>query len=231
MQGPCKGICKHCGLEIEEIAAGDWAHPEKNGDTVYHTYYCSNVTANKVKASELAGSGKVAEPDYSPISPTVPAVPADTTYVEIGKAGPGSFITPATVVEIPPAPVAPKLPPDPKIGKGGGPTRATILPTDAAGRKKYPLATGLLDYFPDALAEVSHLSYIGNEQHNPGQPLHWARGKSTDHADTLMRHFVQRGTRDVDGVRHSVKVVWRALANLQEELEAEMKAKSEELPF
>jgi hypothetical protein len=184
---------------------------------------------NNKEDAGLQYVGKMAEPDYSPISPTVPAVPTESVAVD-----PPITLTPATVVEIPPAPptpAAPKIVPDPKIGKGGGPTRATILPTDAAGRKKYPLATGLLDYFPDALAEVSHLSYIGNEQHNPGQPLHWARGKSTDHADTLMRHFVQRGTRDVDGVRHSVKVVWRALANLQEELEAEMKAKSEELPF
>ena len=110
------------------------------------------------------------------------------------------------------------------IGIGGGPTRATILPTDAAGRKKYPVATGALDYFPDAIAAISNLSYIGNEQHNPGQPLHWARNKSTDEADTMMRHFLQRGTLDTDGVRHSVKMAWRALALLQRELEAEQQS-------
>lgn len=102
-----------------------------------------------------------------------------------------------------------------------GPNRNTTLPTDAAGRKTYPMATGLLDYFPDALAAVSHLSYIGNKQHNPDKPLHWDRSKSTDEADTLVRHLTQRGTLDVDGVRHSVKVAWRALALLQKELEAE----------
>lgn len=107
------------------------------------------------------------------------------------------------------------------IGIGGAPTRATTLPTAAAERKKFPVASGFMDYFPDAIAAVSHLSWVGNEQHNPGQPLHWARGKSADEADTMMRHFLQRGTLDSDGVRHSVKMVWRACAILQKELEAE----------
>jgi hypothetical protein len=110
---------------------------------------------------------------------------------------------------------------DPKLGIGGAPTRATTLPTDAKSRKEYPVASGCLDYFPDALCAVSNLSKIGNDQHNAGQPLHWARGKSGDEADTMLRHFLQRGTRDTDGVRHSVKMAWRALALLQRELEAE----------
>lgn len=104
---------------------------------------------------------------------------------------------------------------------GGGPTRATILPETAKERKTYPIATGFLDYFPDAIAALSHLSYIANEQHNPGQPVHWARGKSDDHADTMMRHFMQRGTTDTDGQKHTLKVAWRALAMLQKELEEE----------
>jgi hypothetical protein len=83
-----------------------------------------------------------------------------------------------------------------------------------------PLATGLLDYFPDALVAVAQLSKAGNDKHNPGQPLHWSRGKSSDHADCIQRHMLDRGTVDEeDGVRHSVKVAWRALAQLQEELE------------
>jgi hypothetical protein len=94
------------------------------------------------------------------------------------------------------------------------------LPTDAKERKEVPLYSGLLKYFPDALAEVAHLSFIGNQQHNPGQPLHWAREKSTDHEDCLMRHLLQSGTVDSDGVLHDVKVAWRALANLQTKLDA-----------
>lgn len=112
-----------------------------------------------------------------------------------------------------------RTPLDAKIGIGGAPTRATTLPIDSNERKKFPIASGVLDYFPDALAAVSRVSWQGNEQHNPGQPLHWARAKSANEDDTLMRHFMQRGTIDVDGIRHSAKVVWRALAMLQKEIE------------
>src|ERR1017187_1022729 len=96
-----------------------------------------------------------------------------------------------------------------------------LLPNDARERKRIPLASGVLDYFMSALIEVAKVSQAGNDQHNPGQPLHWARGKSNDHADTMLRHYAERGTVDVDGMRHSAKMVWRALAILQMELEAE----------
>ena len=98
---------------------------------------------------------------------------------------------------------------------------ASTLPTEAGERKKYPVGTGVLDYFPDALVAVAHVSWVGNNQHNPGQPLHWAREKSTDEADTMIRHFLQRGTLDSDGVRHTAKMAWRALALLQKEIEAD----------
>lgn len=111
--------------------------------------------------------------------------------------------------------------PSKQVGIGGAPTRATSLPDSPAERKTYPVASGVLDYFPDAIAAVSHVSWQGNEQHNPGQPLHWARGKSTDEADTMLRHFLQRGSLDTDGLRHSAKMCWRALALLQKEIEAE----------
>lgn len=97
----------------------------------------------------------------------------------------------------------------------------THAPSEAKERKALPIASGCLDYFPDALLAVSEVSRVGNEQHNPGQPLHWDKAKSTDEADALLRHLVDRGTRDVDGLRHSAKVAWRALALLQREIEAE----------
>jgi hypothetical protein len=99
-------------------------------------------------------------------------------------------------------------------------SRPTALPTDAAARKAIPMARGLLDYFPAALAEVARLSARGNDQHNPGEELHWSRGKSADHADCVLRHLIDRGSVDTDGVRHSAKAAWRALALLQLELEA-----------
>jgi hypothetical protein len=95
-----------------------------------------------------------------------------------------------------------------------------MLPVDAKERKAIPIATGFVDYFPDAMAAVAELSRIGNDQHNPGQPLHWDRSKSSDEADALMRHFIERGKVDTDGVRHSAKLAWRAMALLQKELEA-----------
>lgn len=85
--------------------------------------------------------------------------------------------------------------------------------------KEYPLYSGLLMYFPDALMEVAHASFKGNEQHCKGQPLHWDRSKSNDEADALMRHLLKAGTIDDDGVRHSIKVCWRALALAQKEIE------------
>lgn len=97
-----------------------------------------------------------------------------------------------------------------------------MLPDIAEARKQYPVGTGVIDYFPDALAEVAYVSKVGNDQHNPGQPLHWNRAKSTDEPDCLIRHFIQRGTRDTDGTRHSAKLAWRALALLQKEIENEI---------
>jgi hypothetical protein len=91
-------------------------------------------------------------------------------------------------------------------------------------RKQRPLYSGVMRYFPDALLEVAHASWVGNEQHNPGKPLHWDRSKSQDEHDACARHLSQAGTFDTDGVRHSAKAAWRALALLQKELEAEQQA-------
>ncbi|SRR5712692_2841140 len=90
---------------------------------------------------------------------------------------------------------------------------------DAKTRKNLPVTSGVLDYFPDALLAIAEVSRVGNEQHNPGQPLHWAKEKSTDEADALLRHLIDRGTLDSDGMRHTAKVAWRALALLQREIE------------
>ena len=95
-----------------------------------------------------------------------------------------------------------------------------ILPVSSLARKDAPIARGLLDYFPRACAAVAALSKIGNEKHNPGEPMHWAREKSNDHADCIVRHLMERGTIDPDdGVLHDTKVAWRALAMLELALE------------
>ncbi|MGH8652813.1 MAG: dATP/dGTP diphosphohydrolase domain-containing protein [Gammaproteobacteria bacterium] len=103
------------------------------------------------------------------------------------------------------------------------------LPTDSHERKQYPIITGVLDYFPDAIAEVAYVSWVGNEKHNPGEPLHWARGKSMDQEDCIGRHTIERdGFETVvlpDGrtfrIRHLAARAWRALAALQLQCEAD----------
>ena len=83
------------------------------------------------------------------------------------------------------------------------------LPTDSNERKKYPIYSGFLAYFPNAVAQVAHLSYLGNLQHHPDKPLHWDMDKSTDELDALMRHMI-----DEDWVH----VAWRSMANLERKL-------------
>jgi hypothetical protein len=99
--------------------------------------------------------------------------------------------------------------------------KAMLLTADPVARKSIPITTGVLDYFPRAMAEVAKVSKAGNDQHNPGMPLHWDKTKSLDHADCISRHLIDRGSFDSDGQRHSAKLVWRALANLETELENE----------
>lgn len=86
-----------------------------------------------------------------------------------------------------------------------------MLPTDSKERKEYPCYSGFAAYFPDAMAAVAHHSYKGNEKHNPGEHVHWDRCKSGDELDALMRHILERDW---------VAVAWRAMANLQKQLEA-----------
>ena len=62
------------------------------------------------------------------------------------------------------------------------------LPTDSAERKEIPLYSGVLKYAPAALAGMARISKAGNDKHNPGEPLHHARGKSNDHPDCIVRH-------------------------------------------
>jgi hypothetical protein len=97
--------------------------------------------------------------------------------------------------------------------------RGNSLPEDDAKRGLYPMADGCLDYFPNALAEVSRISYEGNEKHNPGKPMHWARGKSTDHRNKIIRHTVDSLPETEVAIEHAAQAAWRALAYLQEKIE------------
>lgn len=101
------------------------------------------------------------------------------------------------------------------------------LTKDKQARKERPIARGVLDYFPLAMAEIAHVSFVANQQHNPGEPMHWAKEKSKDHADCLVRHLIERGTIDDDKLRHTAKAAWRALALLETELEEALAKESE----
>ena len=46
------------------------------------------------------------------------------------------------------------------------------LETDSAARKDMPIHSGVMRYFPDALAEIAKLSKVGSDKHHPGEPLH-----------------------------------------------------------
>lgn len=68
--------------------------------------------------------------------------------------------------------------------------KINTLPTESDKRKEYPLLSGCLKYFPAALAGVANVSKLGNDKHNPGESLHHARSKSTDHGDCIVRHLM-----------------------------------------
>lgn len=86
----------------------------------------------------------------------------------------------------------------------------------SAERKGEPILSGVINYFPDALAAVARVSVAGNNKHNPGEPLHWARGKSTDQLDAVVRHVITPDTKDDDtGEIELAHAAWRCLAQLQ----------------
>lgn len=100
---------------------------------------------------------------------------------------------------------------------------ASPVPTDAAARKKTPVWSGFVKYFPRAIVAISQVSQAGNDQHNPGQPLHWAKEKSRDHFDTALRHLIDHlfNPVDTDGQLHLAKAGWRILAAIETYLEGQ----------
>jgi len=91
------------------------------------------------------------------------------------------------------------------------------LPTDANERKQIPIYSGFISYFPDAMAAVAQHSYNNNEVHNPGEPLHWSREKSTDQLDALARHLTELSlaTNLQEEIEYLKAIVWRGAAQLQ----------------
>lgn len=136
------------------------------------------------------------------------AVDYDVVTGPPGKPGPGIYPTPLVT-----APVTGKK----------APPFVPLRDANSAQRKMMPVISGVLDYFPDALSAVAFISYLGNEKHNPGEPLHWARGKSDDHIDCTGRHLLHRDMLDQEGIMEGAQMVWRALAWLQLAIEKQYK--------
>jgi len=84
------------------------------------------------------------------------------------------------------------------------------------------------------IIEMVKLSVEGNDKHNPDEPLHWAREKSTDQLDCIARHLFDYGVaEDADDLEAQIQemssVMWRAGAKLQllcEERDARSKVTS-----
>ena len=107
------------------------------------------------------------------------------------------------------------------------------LPAEDKARKALPIWDGVVMYFPDALAAVAEVSRLGNEQHNPGEKLHWAREKSTDQMNTALRHMIDHGQgnyRDTGGAWHLAKAIWRLCAELQLTIEQNSHALAPDAP-
>lgn len=101
----------------------------------------------------------------------------------------------------------------------------TLRGKTSAERKAEPIHSGVMLYFPDALAAVARISVAGNKQHNPGEPLHWARGKSMDQMDAAARHMLTlEGVDSASGELEAANNAWRALAQLQLLEEKRLKA-------
>ena len=90
--------------------------------------------------------------------------------------------------------------------------------------KEDRITSGVLDYFPNALAAIGRWSTYNNTKYPPAVPSpdgspRWSFNVSTNHADAIASHLAQRGTVDTEtGFSHSVPLAWRALALLESEL-------------
>ncbi len=103
-----------------------------------------------------------------------------------------------------------------------------FMSTDSAVRKGMPVATGFVQYFPDALLIAAMVSRVGNDKHNPGEPLHWDKSKSTDEPDAELRHMIDRfrndppdpGLEALAHLGHYASKLWRAAADAQRACDA-----------
>lgn len=112
-----------------------------------------------------------------------------------------------------------------EVVRSAYPRQPALRQRNSAERKGEPIHSGVLLYFPDALAAIARWSLIGNVKHNgPDAPLGWSREKSDDHMDCVIRHSLTPNHTD-DGEAEGVAMAWRALAALQLAEERRLAAK------
>lgn len=112
------------------------------------------------------------------------------------------------------------------------PAPPVFMSTDPAVRKRLPVATGFMKYFPDAMKCVSLVSKVGNDQHHPGDPLWWDKEKSKDEEDAGARHALDAladvptdpALAELGKLGHLAQRAWRAMAALQRACDAERAA-------
>ena len=66
-------------------------------------------------------------------------------------------------------------------------------------RKNTPIHTVLTEYFPDAFMAIAQQCQQGDTKHNPqnaGNPPFWAREKSKDHLNCVVRHAMTPNRHD-----------------------------------
>lgn len=101
--------------------------------------------------------------------------------------------------------------------------RSVVGKMTDAERKALPIGDALL-YFPLAFMAFAEVCKIANEQHNPGQSMHWARGKSKDQLNTNIRHIFDDALgleKDpADGCWMLAKSLFRVGAALEIKMEA-----------
>jgi len=103
------------------------------------------------------------------------------------------------------------------------------LPTDPVARKKLQFYTFMFEFFPDAWMAVVDAARGGTTQHDLGT-LRWAREKSTDQMNAAFNHLFDYGLgqkKDIDGCWHLAKALWRQMAQLQLDIEADRATKAQ----
>jgi hypothetical protein len=165
-----------------------------------------------VQPSELPGEAEMKMPSYREMSEALSKRSISKSPADYGKAGGVPICAPGEVPGI----IWPKTETQPWASAAAGSWLDSLT---SAERKECAVSRGFMAYFPDAIALVARHSVRMNEKHNPGQPVHWSRGKSNDHDDCIGRHSlaiaVDPDSLD-DGQPHMVCRAWRAMAALQE---------------